>query len=224
MPRQGFLGLDGAPDPFIAAFRVVNALSGAIPQPHGETFADDRSGWQRFLATSDTFQADFGWMSPEAPRPRLRPPGGPTSFVGHVPLSQVRGFARARSRRRTPTDRLVASTSARFLRQQQTVQTWPAPFRLTPPCAPWLIRTRIGPRSGPPFLPPTPWPRPPPIPPHPGPGSPPGSDPGFLRPPQPHPGPNTPASPSLAPSTASPTAKPSSPMPASTSPSTRPAT
>jgi hypothetical protein len=55
MHRQGFIGLDGAKDSFTAAFRVVDALSGAIQPSHVETFPYDLPGWQRFLATWDTF-------------------------------------------------------------------------------------------------------------------------------------------------------------------------
>jgi hypothetical protein len=136
MPRQGFIGLDVAKDTFTAAFRVVDALSGAIQQSHLETFSYDLPGWQRFLATWDTFQADFWWVGLEASGPYsalleahlLRSPRPHLSLHRLSPL-QVRDFARARSRRRAKTDRLDAYTIALFLRQQLTVQALPAPLQ-----------------------------------------------------------------------------------------------
>jgi len=136
MRRQGFIGLDVAKDTFTAAFLVVDALSGVIQQSHVATFSYDRPGWQRFLATWDTFQADFWWVGLEASGPYsalleahlLRGPRPHLSLHRLSPL-QVRDFARARSRRRTKTDRLDAYTIALFLRQPLTVQALPAPLQ-----------------------------------------------------------------------------------------------
>jgi transposase len=136
MPGQGFIGLDVAKDTFTAAFLIVDALSGQILHEQIATFSYDHPGWQRFLATWEPLHADFWWIGLEASGPysalleahllRLHRPN--VSLHRLSPL-QVRDFARARSRRRTKTDRLDACTIALFLRQPLTVQALPAPLQ-----------------------------------------------------------------------------------------------
>jgi hypothetical protein len=69
MPRQGFIGLDGAKDTFTAAFLIVDALSDQILHEQIATFSDDHPGWQRFLATWEPLHANFWWIGLEASGP-----------------------------------------------------------------------------------------------------------------------------------------------------------
>jgi len=129
MTVYGFVGIDIAKDTFTAAFLRVDALQGHILSEQVADFPYTQEGWQHFLQTWQTFQADRWWVGLEASGPysallethlsRLTQP----AFTLHrLSPAQVRDFARSRSRRRAKTDRLDARTLAHFLRQQVTTQ------------------------------------------------------------------------------------------------------
>ncbi len=136
MQRQGFLGIDVSKDTFTVAFLIVAPLSGEILHEHIETLPYDRTGWHRFLTAWAAFHADHWWVGLEASGPysalleaHLTRLDRPDVSLHRLSPSQVRDFAKSRSRRRTKTDRLDARTIALFLRQQLTVQALPAPLQ-----------------------------------------------------------------------------------------------
>jgi len=139
MTVYGFVGIDIAKDTFTAAFLRVDALQGHILSEQVADFPYTQEGWQHFLQTWQTFQADRWWVGLEASGPysallethlsRLTQP----AFTLHrLSPAQVRDFARSRSRRRAKTDRLDARTLAHFLRQQVTTQAL-SPAQEAPP-------------------------------------------------------------------------------------------